>query len=104
MKNSAAITKEGNTYLKTRSSVGVLGTAQRILLYVRIESRMVLKKRHLYTVSLFLESIIVACGLRVDFSRSGSLPLLYSDYLIFGEPGRSVSAKSVSGKRFGSFR
>lgn len=81
MKNSAAITKEGNTYLKTRSSVGVLGTAQRILLYVRIESRMVLKKRHLYTVSLFLESIIVACGLRVDLSRSGSLPLLYSDYL-----------------------
>ena len=42
---------------------------------------MVLKKRHLYTVSLFLESIIVACGLRVDLSRSGSLPLLYSDYL-----------------------
>ena len=33
------------------------------------------------TCLLSRELIIVVCGLRADFSRSGSLPLLYSDYL-----------------------
>ena len=33
------------------------------------------------TCLLSKELIIVVCGLRADFSRSGSLPLLYSDYL-----------------------